>query len=89
MLNDKDEVLNLIFKISDKLEYEVDKNGIVTMLIKQDHKIQRVFRKLGFKIPEYKKLQWMSMEAASFFKLTAAGPLGKLERALKIRMVTR
>ena len=55
MLNNNDEVLNIIFKITHELEYEVDKNGIVTMLEKQDHKIQRFFRKLGFKIPEYKR----------------------------------
>lgn len=55
MLNNNDEVLNIIYKISDELEYEVDKNGIVTMLEKQDHKVQRFFRKLGFRIPEYKK----------------------------------
>ena len=55
MIDHNDEVLNIIFKISDGLEYEVDKNGIVTLLEKQDHKIQRFFRKLGFRIPEYKR----------------------------------
>ncbi|ADL05583.1 PqqD family protein [Lacrimispora saccharolytica] len=56
MLDHNDDAFNIIFKISDELEYEVDKNGIVTMLEKQDHKIQRFFRKLGFKIPEYKRM---------------------------------
>ncbi len=49
------EILSIIFKISDGLEYEVSTNNIVTMLVKQDHKIQKFFRKLKFKIPEYKK----------------------------------
>ncbi|WP_298841580.1 PqqD family protein [Clostridium sp.] len=55
MLNNNEDILNITFKIFDELEYEVDKGNIVTILEKQDHKIQRVFRKLNFKIPEYKK----------------------------------
>lgn len=56
MLNNDEEVLNIIFKISDNLEYEVDKDNIVTILKKQDHKIQKFFRKLKFRIPEYTKI---------------------------------
>lgn len=56
MLTNNDEVLNLIFKISDHLEYQVRQDGIVTIMEKQDHKIQRFFRKLRFRIPEYKKI---------------------------------
>lgn len=56
MINNNEEVLNIIFKISDSLEYEVDKEDIVTVLEKQDHKFQRFFRKLKFRIPEYKKI---------------------------------
>lgn len=56
MLKNNEEILKLIFKISDNLQYEVDKDNIVTILIKQDHKIQKFFRKLKFKIPEYKKI---------------------------------
>ena len=55
MLNNNEDVLNIIYKISDNLEYEVDKDNIVTILEKQDHKIQKFFRKLKFRIPEYKK----------------------------------
>lgn len=56
MLNSNEDVLNIIFKIADNLEYEVDKDHIVTILEKQDHKVQRFFRKLKFRIPEYKKI---------------------------------
>ena len=56
MINNNNEVLNIVFKISDKIEYEVDKEGIVTVLEKQDHRVQRFFRKLKFKIPTYKKM---------------------------------
>lgn len=56
MLENNEDVLNIIYKISNSLEYEVDKENMVTILIKQDYKIQRFFRKLKFKIPEYKKI---------------------------------
>ncbi|MBC2396220.1 PqqD family peptide modification chaperone [Clostridium tetanomorphum] len=56
MVNDNEEVLSIIFKVSDSLEYEVDKDNIVTILEKQDHKIQKFFRKLKFRIPEYKRI---------------------------------
>lgn len=55
MLNNNEEVLNIIFRISDHIEYEIDENSIVTIVEKQDHKIQRFFRKIKIKIPEYKK----------------------------------
>lgn len=56
MPNNNEEVLNIIFKISDNLEYEVDEDSTVTILEKQDHKIQKFFRKIKFRIPEYKKI---------------------------------
>jgi len=55
MPSNNEEVLNLIFKISDSLEYEVSTENIVTILEKQDHKIQKFCRRLKFRIPEYKK----------------------------------
>lgn len=55
-MKSNDHVLKIIYEISGKLEYEVDKDNIVTILEKQDHKIQKFFRKLKFKIPEYKKI---------------------------------
>jgi hypothetical protein len=56
MLKNNEDVLNIIYKIFDNLEYEVDKDNIVTILEKQDHMIQRFFRKLKFRILEYKKI---------------------------------
>lgn len=56
MLKNNEDVLNLIYKISDDLKYEIDKDNIVTILVKQDHKVQKFFRKLKFNIPEYKKI---------------------------------
>ncbi|GFZ33062.1 hypothetical protein CSC2_35880 [Clostridium zeae] len=56
MLNNNEDVLNIIYKISDSIEFEVDNESIVTIMIKQDHKVQNFFRKLKFRIPEHKKL---------------------------------
>lgn len=54
-MNNED-ALKLVFKISDSIEYEVD-DKIVTVLEKQDHPIQKFFRKLKFRIPLYKKIK--------------------------------
>ena len=55
MHRNNQEILSIIFKISDGVGYEVSAENIVIMLEKQDHKIQKIFRKLKFRIPEYKK----------------------------------
>ncbi|MFR3071416.1 MAG: PqqD family peptide modification chaperone [Paeniclostridium sp.] len=57
-MNNEDS-LNVVFKISNSIDYEV-KDKIVTILEKQDHPIQN-FRKLKFRIPLYKKLNLMNM----------------------------
>lgn len=51
MHRNNQEVLSIIFKISDGLGYEVSADNLVIMLEKQDHKIQKFFRKLKFRIP--------------------------------------
>lgn len=56
MINNNDDVLNIIYKTFDNLEYKVDKDNFVTIIEKQDHKVQKFFRKLKFKIPESKKI---------------------------------
>jgi len=55
MVSNDNEVLYIIFKISDELEYEVGKDSTVTILERQAHVVQKFFRKLKFSIPEYKK----------------------------------
>lgn len=54
-MNNED-ILNLVFKISNNICYEVE-DETVTILEKQDHFIQKIFRKLKFKIPMYKKIE--------------------------------
>lgn len=55
-MNTNEEVLNIVFRKNPNVDFEISSEGIVTILEKQDHKIQRFFRKIGFKIPLYKKL---------------------------------
>ena len=40
-MKNNEEVLSLVYKIRDGLEYEVDEKGIVIILKRQDHWIQR------------------------------------------------
>lgn len=54
-MNNED-ALNVVFKISDSIDYQLDDN-IVTILEKQNHPIQKFFRKLKFRIPLYKKIK--------------------------------
>lgn len=53
-MNNNEEVLNIVFKIEDTIEYEIE-DGIVTVLQKQDHAIQKFLRKLKIKIPLYRR----------------------------------
>lgn len=71
MIERSDELLDMVFKISPSLEYETDADGIVTILLKQDHKIQRAVRKLGFRLPEYKKIRMDAFGSCVFLQFDA------------------
>ena len=66
---DNEEILSLKFRICDNVEYKVDDNGIVTVLEKQDHKIQKFFRKLKFKIPLYKEITLDEISSEVFLQI--------------------
>ena len=68
-MESNEEVLNLKFKVCDNIEYKVDENRIVTILEKQDHKIQRFFRKLKFKIPLYKEIDFDEISSEVFLQI--------------------
>ena len=53
-----DDVLNIIYEINKDLEYEISSEGIVSIIKRQDHKIQRVLRKLKAKIPKYSRIEF-------------------------------
>lgn len=63
------DILNIVFKVRDGIEYEVSEDGIVTILEKQDHKLQKLFRKLKFKIPMYKKMELDEYGSAVFLNI--------------------
>ena len=68
-MKDNEEILNLKFRICDSINYKVDDNGIVTIFEKQDHKIQRFFRKLKFRIPLYKEIAFDEISSAVFLEI--------------------
>jgi hypothetical protein len=84
-LSNSEEVLNIIFKISDNLEYEVDKDGIVTVLEKQDHKIQKFFRKLKFAIPEYKKITMDEYGSYVFLQIDGSKTVKDIGETLEVK----
>ncbi|WP_170074842.1 PqqD family protein [Paraclostridium dentum] len=81
-MKNNEEVLNLVFKKSENIEYEVSSEGIVTILEKQDHKVQNFFRKLKFKIPMYKKMELD--EYGSFIFLQIDGKKNVKELGIKL-----
>lgn len=56
-MKNNEDVLGIIFKVSDTIGVEVSNDNIISILEKQDHKVQNFFRKLKFKIPQYKKIE--------------------------------
>lgn len=56
-MNTNEDVLNIIYKKNEDISFELDDKNIVIILNKQEHKIQKIFRKIGFKIPEYQKIE--------------------------------
>ena len=68
-MKNNEEILNLKFRICDNVEYKIDDNGIVTIFEKQDHKIQKFFRKLKFKIPLYKEITLDEISSEVFLQI--------------------
>lgn len=68
-MNNNEEVLNIIFKICDDIEYKINEDKIVTIFEKQDHRIQNFFRKLRFRIPMYKQITLDEYCSAVFMQI--------------------
>ncbi|MEG1409312.1 MAG: PqqD family peptide modification chaperone [Terrisporobacter sp.] len=77
------QVLNIVYKISDEIEYEVNENGIVTLLEKQNHKIQQFLRKLKAKIPMYKKVELDEYGSAVFLAIDGVKTIEEIGRLLE------
>ena len=75
--------LNIIFKICDTIKYEIDENGIVTLLERQDHIIQRIFRKLKVKIPLYKRITFDEYSSEVFNQIDGNKTVKEIGEKLK------
>lgn len=79
------EVLGMVFRISEGLEYEVGADGIVTILEKQEHGVQRFFRKLKFKIPEYKRISLDEYGSYVFLQIDGIKTVGDIGEKLEAK----
>lgn len=79
------EALNMVFKISDNIEYEVDKEGFVTVFEKQDHRIQKFFRKLKFKIPMYKRITLDKYSSCVFLQIDGKKTVKEIGEGLEFK----
>ena len=82
---DNEEILNLKFRICDNLNYKIDDNGIVTVLEKQDHKIQKFFRKLKFKIPLYKEITLDEISSEVFTQIDGIKTVKEIGECLEVK----
>ncbi|WP_100065161.1 PqqD family peptide modification chaperone [Miniphocaeibacter massiliensis] len=78
-----EDVLNIVYNKNDSIIYETDENGIVTILEIQNHKIQRFFRKIGFKIPEYRKTELDEYSSYVFLLIDGVNSIEKIGELLE------
>ena len=84
-MKDNEEILNLKFRICDNVNYKIDNDGIVTVLEKQDHKIQKFFRKLKFKIPLYKEITLDEISSEVFTQIDGIKTVKEIGECLEVK----
>ena len=84
-MDSNEEVLNLRFKICDNIEYKVDENRIVTIIEKQDHKIQKFFRRLRFNIPLYKEIALDKISSEVFTQIDGVRTVKEIGEYLEVK----
>ncbi len=84
-MKDNEEILNLKFRICDNVNYKIDDNGIVTVFEKQDHKIQKFFRKLRFKIPLYKEITLDEISSVVFTQIDGIKTVKEIGESLELK----
>lgn len=52
-----EDVLNIIYRKKESVIFRTNGKKLVIIMELQNHKIQRFFRKVGFKIPKYKEIE--------------------------------
>lgn len=82
-MNSINDELNIVFKKCDTIQYEIDENGIVTLLERQDHIIQRIFRKLKVKIPMYKRITFDEYSSEVFNQIDGNKTVKEIGEKLK------
>lgn len=84
-MKDNEEILNLKFRICDNVNYKIDDNGIVTVFEKQEHKIQKFFRKLRFKIPLYKEITLDEISSVVFTQIDGIKTVKEIGESLELK----
>ena len=84
-MKDNEEILSLKFRICDNVEYKVDDNGIVTIFEKQDHKIQKFFRRLRFNIPLYKEIALDKISSEVFTQIDGVRTVKEIGEYLEVK----
>ena len=84
-MKNNEEILNLKFRVCDNVNYKIDDNGIVTVLEKQDHKIQKFFRKLRFKIPLYKEITLDEISSEVFIQIDGIKTVKEIGECLEVK----
>ena len=84
-MSKSNDVLDIVFKITDGLEYEVAENSVVTILEKQDHKIQKFFRKLKARIPRYKKIELDEYSSFVFLQIDGQRTVREIGKNLEAK----
>lgn len=79
------EILDIVYKICDNIEYDVNEDKVVTILEKQDHKIQKFFRKLKFKIPTHKKIELDQYSSAVFLEIDGKKTVEEVGKKLELK----
>ena len=84
-MKNNEEILNLKFRVCDNVNYKIDDNGIVTVFEKQDHKIQKFFRKLRFKIPLYKEITLDEISSEVFTQIDGIKTVKEIGESLEVK----
>lgn len=80
-----EEILNIRFKICEDIEYKINEDKIVTVFEKQDHRIQRFLRKLKFKIPMYKQIEFDEYSSEVFTQIDGCKTVKEIGENLEIK----
>lgn len=82
-MNSKENFLDLVFKVNPDLLIEKDEQGIVTICEKQDYLIQRFFRKLHVRIPQYKKITLDEIGSFVFLQINGVRSVSEIGKNLE------